>query len=462
MRSSLLSCRPLFETPRSANRPTRGDLVAKVALGLGQPLMPWQQQVADVANEILPDGTPAYREIIVTVPRQQGKTTWVLAQEIERCGFRGKQSTVAYSAQTGADARKKFLEDQAPLIDPKSKRATPLKTLVQTIGRTNGNEFALFKNGSRINVTSSSSSAGHGKTIDLGVIDEAFDDIDDRREQAFLPAMVTKTDAQLIVVSTMGTDASVYLNRKIDLGRAAAQEGRTSGIAYFEWAIPEGEDIEDPRSWWMGMPALGHTITEAVVAHARTTMTEGEFRRAFGNQRTRSAERVIPEVTWRTVCGDHTATDPKVYALDVSPDRDWGALAVAGGGVVELGDYRPGVGWIVGRCKELHTTQQATFAIDAAGPAGALIPDLRAVGVPVVEIPPADVTKACGGFYDAVADATVRIRTDLRLDAAVEAVTRRPVGDAWRWGRRGTVDVTALMAVTLAWFAPTPGGFWMY
>ena len=79
----------------------------------------------------------------------------------------------------------------------------------------------------------------------LAEIDEAFDDVDDRREQAMLPAMITRPEAQLLVVSTMGTDASTYLNRKVEAGRAAALEGRTSGIAYFEYSIPLDEDVDD-------------------------------------------------------------------------------------------------------------------------------------------------------------------------------------------------------------------------
>src|SRR5688572_29464794 len=103
------SCKPQYQTPRSLNRPTRGVYVAKIARALGQPLMPWQSLVADVAGEMLPDGTPAFREVIVTVPRQQGKTTWLLAMEVERCTLRDRPQRVAYTAQTGSDARKKML-----------------------------------------------------------------------------------------------------------------------------------------------------------------------------------------------------------------------------------------------------------------------------------------------------------------------------------------------------------------
>lgn len=425
--------------------------------------MPWQQMVADVANEILPDGRPAFREVIVTVPRQSGKTTLTLSQSVERCTARDTPQHVAYTAQTGSDARKKLLNDQVPILE-----GSPLWKSVRRVARANDNAGIVWRNGSRIDVLASNASAGHGRVLDLGHVDEAFDDIDDRREQAMLPAMITKPDAQLWVVSTQGTDASVYLNRKIDLGRAAALEGRTSGICYFEWAIPDDADINDPASWWLGMPALGHTQTAEAIEHARQTMTEGEFRRAFGNQRTRSAERVIPEVTWRVACRDDVApTGRLAFAVDVSPDRDWASIAVAGGGVVELVDHRGGVGWAVPRLVDLVVAHGGVVAVESRGPGSALVPDLRAAGVQVVEMSSSDVTQACGAFYDALADGKVSIRTGPHhgaLDAAASAVIKQPVADAWRWARRGLDSITPLMAVTLALAASREAeapGFWM-
>lgn len=451
----------MFATPRTPGRKTRGPIVAAIAAALGQPFMPWQQHVADVANEVLPDGTPAYREVIVTVPRQSGKTTLTLSQSVERCTTRGKPQAVAYTAQTGSDARKKLLNDQVPILE-----RSPVWKSVRRVNRANDNASIVFTSGSRIDVLASNVSAGHGKILDLGLVDEAFDDIDDRREQAMLPAMITKTDAQLWIVSTQGTDASVYLNRKIELGRSAALEGRTDGICYFEWAIPDDADIHDPATWWLGMPALGHTVTEAAVRHAKSTMTEGEFARAFGNQRTRSFDRIIPEVSWRVACRDDVAPAGALsFAVDVSPDRDWASIAVAGSGVVEVIEHRGGVGWVVDRLVDLVATHSGVVALEPRGPVGALLPALRSAGVKIVELSATDVTQACGAFYDDIADTKIKIRIGPHfdaLDAAAAAVMKQPVADAWRWARRGLDPITPLVAVTIAaWVgrAPAPAFF---
>lgn len=422
-----------------------------MAKQLGQPLMPWQQLVADVASEVDEDsGLPAYREVVVTVPRQSGKTTLVLAYELHRALMWGRPQRIAYTAQTGFDARRKLIDDQAPIL-----LASPLAAAVEKVQKAQGNEAIVFRNGSRIDVLASSESAGHGRTLDLPILDEVFADADDRREQALLPAMSTRPDAQLFVVSTMGTESSVYLNRKVETGRAAVLDGLSSGIAYFEWSadIDAGLDIDDPKTWWSCMPALGHTITEKTVRHARQTMSEGDFRRSMLNQKTVSDERVIPVSVWEAVCSDEVAPEGGlVFGLDVNPERSDAAVAVADSrGRGELVEYRPGVGWVVDRVVELCRKWGASVRLDAYSPAGSLADELVAKGVRVDRYSTREVSYACGSLFDRLMDRKVLVRRSPVLDSAAAGARRRSTGDSWVWSRNsGDVDVSPLVALTLA------------
>ena len=411
--------------------------------------MPWQQLVADVGTEYDPKtGIPFWREIVVTVPRQSGKTTLVLSFELERAIGRGEIQKIAYTAQTGWDARRKLIDDQAPMI-----QASPLRVAVSRVLRGSGNEAIIFKNGSRIDVLASSDSAGHGRTIDLAVIDEAFSDTDDRREQALLPAMATRAAAQLLVVSTMGTEASVFLNRKIAAGRHSITEDLESGIAYFEWSAPEDADIDDPATWWGCMPALGYTITEPVVAHARQTMSEGDFRRAYMNQATVSDERVIPADIWNAACSDRVQPDGGLrFALALATDRSSASICVADADSrAELVEHREGVSWVVDRVAELCIKWGAELALDGFGPEGSLADDIENRGVRVIRYSTREVARACGLFFDGVADGRVKVRRSDILDASVAGARRRSSGDAWVWARKdGGADVSPLVALTLA------------
>lgn len=444
-------CEPRWATPRSPERRTLGPALAAAAASLGQPLMPWQQQVADVGLELLDDGTPAYREITFTVPRQNGKTTLVLGWEINRAvlwaDLLSEPQRIAYTAQTGADARAKLLDDQFPVLEPHKKRLA-----IKAFRRANGSESIDWLNGSKLIILASTEDAGHGKTLDLGVQDELFHDADFRRDQAMGPAMITRPYAQKLKTSTAGTGDSIAWNSAVELGRAAVDAGKRTGTAYFEWSASSDDDPGDPRTWWSCMPALGRTIGLPAIEHEYATMKLDEFKRAYLNIPTRSDHRVIPRTVWDLVCSPDVEAVAEVFALDVNPERSAAGIVTAGPGpVLEVIDYRAGVGWVVDRCVELHQRYKCPIAIDGSSPAASFVPDLERRKVAVRLLKPQDMPRAAGLFYDRVVDQTVQVRRHADLDDAVDGAERRIVGDAWAWGRKSSrTDISLLVAATVA------------
>lgn len=452
-------CVPRWATPRRPERETLGPAVGAVAAELGQPLMPWQQQVADVGLELLPDGRPAYRAVRFTVPRQSGKTTLILGWEVQRAlGWAqrlGAPQRIVYSAQTGKDAREKLLEDQWPLLAPKKQ-----KMGISKVVRTNGSEAIVWKNGSRLVLLASGAESGHGKTVDMAVKDELFADEDLRRDQAVNPAMATKPFAQELTASTMGTDASVALNAEVKSGREAVEADTGSGIAYFEWSADPEADPADPATWWRCMPALGRTISLEVVEHAWATLEFDEFRRAYLNIPTASGVTVFPPSSWAAVCDSDVEATGEVFAFDVNPERSAaGIVAVGPGPVVEVVDFHPGTGWLVARLTELAGRYpKARFALDRNGPAGAFIDDLERFKVPLVPLDAGEVVRATGKFYDLVVDAGLTVRSNADLDVAVAGAQKRLVGDSFAWGRKSSAsDISLLVAATVGvWVQSAP------
>lgn len=381
--------------------------------------MPWQRMVADVASEYDPvTGLPAYREVVLTVPRQSGKTTEELIFAIDRALMWGRPQRIAYTAQTGLDARLKIINDFGPAL-----QRSPFRAAVARVSRANGDTAINFRAGSRIEVLASAEEAGHGRTLDQAMIDEAFADEDDRREQGILPAMATRADAQLFVFSTMGTGRSAYLNRKVDAGRIAVEAGLTSGIAYFEWSAEDDADPDDPRTWRSCMPALGHTIAEPVVQHARDTMTDGEFRRAYLNQQREHDDRWLPAGAWadcRQREGMRLPPDGTAItvAFDGSYNRDATALAgcTLDGHVFEIGLWERPVSaaddWVVPRDKvdaRVHETMARWNVRRLAADRSRWYAETEAwferYGDVVVDIRPENrrwMIDACAGFYGAV------------------------------------------------------------
>ncbi len=436
---------------------------------LGQPFMPWQQMVADVGGEIDPDTRlPAYREIIVTVPRQSGKTTLFLSWQIHRClspRWAQPQRSV-FTAQTGKDARDKWLDELFPLI-----RESRLSKFVHRIYEGMGNEAVRWRNGSLIRLLSTSASSGHSKTLHQAVLDEIWHDMDGRREQGLRPAMITIPDAQLLVCSTMGTDASVVLNAKVATGRAAVAEDTGSGVAYFEFSARRGWDPADDEVYYSFHPALcpappcrcgdgqwRHTITIDAILAERAALKPPEFARAYGNIADVPDEvREIPSAVWERVQDPAAAPSGELrFGLDVAEDRGSGAIASVGGGVIELIEHRPGVGWTRERARTLAQRWEGVVVIDGGGPAAYLADDLESDGVRVLRLSAGEVAAACGRMYDDLADARVTFSTRGELwpamDAAVAGLATKPAGDRKVWSRAASSsDITPFMAATLAW-----------
>jgi phage terminase large subunit-like protein len=415
--------------------------------------MPWQTMVADVAGEVMPDGVPAYREVRVTVPRQSGKTTLLFAVDTQRAiGWGGPQRTV-YTAQDRLAARDKW-EGYARTL-----KRSPLAKVVERVVRQNGQEAIHWRNGSQFGITASEETSGHGLTLDLAVIDEAFAQRDERLMQAFRPAMVTRRRAQLWVVSTAGNDLSTFLRDRVDDGRLRVEGGERQGVCYFEWSAPDDADPLDVATWWDTMPALGITVDPDTIRADAEGMPPEEFRRAYLNQWVAGGEPAIDPALWAACADQHAQPGPtQAFAVDVSPDRAFGSIACAsrsrGGIHVEVTDHRPGTGWITERCVELDRRwHPVAWLLDPASPAGSLLVDFAAAGVKVESIDARRFGQACGMFYDAIAAGLIVHRAQPALDAAVAGARRRPLGEAWAWTRRAGTDVSPLVAATLATYA---------
>jgi hypothetical protein len=300
-------------------------------------------------------------------------------------------------------------------------------------------------------------SAGHGKTLDLAIIDEAFADQGEMREQALLPAMATRESPQIWNVSTAGTQASTYLKRKVEIGRAAVKADLREGIAYFEWSILEDEDVDDPAVHERRMPAYGVTIFADYIAHARRTMTDGDFRRAIGNQWTETEERIIPAEWWRAVCSHEVRTESPLFVVEARPDHSQACVVKAdSSGNVELVAVRPGVDWLRVVVPE-KVGKSVQLVVDGHGPVAHIADDLERLGHKVTRLDSLGIRKACGRFFDAVADQKIHVRTDDRLAAAVAAAAKKLTVDSWSWHREAPGG-DLLMGMSLAYASAVTEG----
>lgn len=459
-RSSWTSCPPRFGTPRRPERETLGAGVGLVAKRLGMTLMPWQQHVADVAFELNPEtGRLAYREIVLTVPRRSGKSALLLAVLIHRMIAMGSAQVAAFTMQNGLQARMRLRREWKPLLE----KSPALRDMFDP-SLFSGAEALIFKNGSRLEVSAGTSSSGHGATLDLAVVDEAFDQPDDRLEQAFRPAIRTQPDAQLWWVSTAGSPSDVWFRGKVEAARANCDA--SSGIAVFEWSAPNDADAGDPAVWWDTMPALGFVrangsgLTERDIAEEYAAMSRGGkedgFRRAYLNQWVaRNGGGAIDGSLWASAADPSADRGPDpVFAVSTAPDRSWSAVAVAwrrpdGHTQVMLADYRPTTSWVRDRVEELRARWGGHVLTDTAS---------RGLVANAVEPSQADQAKAHNALADAVTAGAVRHGNDAALNTALRGAEWRPSGDTRVLDRKGSMDISPLVAAALAAWGLTERG----
>lgn len=465
---------PRFHTRRRPERKTVGPRIEQVfRLLTGFEPMPWQIDFWNIFGEqftdkeckglLLPPGAPAYREIVLGVPRRASKTTSSFTALVDQCTRKltepNRIPKAVYSAQTGNDARKKFLRDFKPLLEGPA--ANPvIKKRIARVLTANGGEAAMFKTGAGIYLGGNTAESDHGQDYDTAVIDEAFADEDNRREAAISPGQLTMDFAQRIITSTAGTAESLYWNGKCKAGRAAVEADTGAGLAYIEYSIPDGASIFDEDLWWDYHPALGHSINLATLRYEIEALAadeelggEMEACRAYGNRPTiRIFSQHIPTNIWEAVCEPRITAKgegPHRWSYDVADDRSMSAIAChnVSTGVTALTDYAAGTDWVETKLEERRKTHPGGVVYDATGP-GANIGDKHDDWMGLTA---AQNTQAFSDFIDAVTpdNRTIRIRSDERLDLALAGAEIRSSSDTRKWSRsRSKVDVCPLIAVT--------------
>lgn len=429
--------------------------VAEVAAMLGTPLMPWQRQVVRVATERTAAGGWRYPIVVVTVPRQSGKTTVMDAVLVQRAITRPRLLAF-YTAQTGKDAAARW----GDLV--KAVEASPLRGVVG-LRRAAGSQALTFPNGSSVSPFAPTPKSLHGYTPPLVMVDEAFA-FDDGQgvalEGAIRPAQITLADRQWWIVSTAGSAESTWLRRWVDLGRQSVTDPAAQ-VAFFEWSAPEGMDAYDPATWRLFHPALGHTITEENLAGDAASTPPGEWERAYCNRWTVTRDSILPLETWDALAREILEPPRGTIGLgyDIAADRSEAALVAAwidqdGRAVAKIIHTGPGVDWLPAKITEARAVlgHRAILCAPDAGPARQVTDALARDHVEVHTVPSRDYATACGALLWRAHNGLLRHDGSASLRASIVVAQTRPMGDgAYGWSRdHSPGSIAALVALTIA------------
>lgn len=449
---SLKACptpEPRWGTPRRPERATRGALLAKTALLLGWRFHPWQRYVADVGLEVHSSGVPFYRTVGVSIARQNGKTLLLLVRVVME--LLGRNRTVVYTAQDRITARRKWEEMCRALLQVPSFAAR-----VTAFSTNNGQEALRLDTGSVFTIVTPNEKAGRALSVDLAIVDEAFV----HRSMAVVGAlggtMAARSHAQLWVLSNAGTAESKLFRHYTETGRAQVANP-AAPMAWFEWAAADDADVLDREAWAAANPSLDlpHGVVSAHLSEQALTVDYDQFAREYLNLWVNIDVLLgIDAAMWAGCESELVPGDRVCFGVDLTPERDRGALVVAGDREgrtpLEVIEHTSDLLALEARTIEVARRARATVVLDRANPAASFVPALERAKIEVRLISAPEFVRACGDFHDAVRYRRLAHRADYRLGDAVLGATKRTIGDGWVWRRRGPSDISPLVAATLA------------
>ena len=436
-------------TPGARHELRQIELIARV---LGVPLMPWQRYVARVASEKHPDNPQRYRyrTIVLTVPRQSGKTTLMRAILTQRALMNSRRKAF-YTAQTGKDATARWKDLIAQIEDSFLGEYTDTRMA-------QGSQSLTFANGSYINPFAPTPKSLHGYTPDDVQLDEIFEWSEEQGEMlmgAVKPAQQTRVGRQLWLVSTMGTEDSTFLNNWLEKGRESLNDP-ASEIAYFEWSLAPGLDAYDPANWDFH-PAIGHTINKEDLQEASGAHSEGEWNRAYMNRRTKTVNKWIDDATLEAATGELSAPENMRdvhLAWEVDPKPGGGAGIVAAwknGGKIHAKIYmmEPERGWIVAAAKDALTLQPGSIKYDNTAMNRHYAGDM---GTDHIEpIGTQDYVTACMMLLEKIETGEIVLEDSEILREQLQNVTTKPLGEGWAISRKlSSGDVSLAVALAVA------------
>lgn len=440
---------------------------------------PWQEFVFRESLGERADGKWAAMEVGVEVARQNGKGGLLEGRQLAGLFLfeEGLQVHSAHLFGTSLEAFRRLLTliEETPDFDRE----------VMRVSKSHGEEGIELRGNRRIRFRTRTSGGGRGFSGDVLYLDEAMI-IKETTHGALLPVLSARPNPQIwytgsAVDQDQHEDGVVFARI-----RERGLQGGDQRMAWFGWGwcptspeeekkplLPDdaGELLDDREFWAASNPGLDIRISPDFIETERRSMSSRNFaveRLGIGDwpSTQEEAAELFNRAEWAAIQDrDSTIEGAPVFAIDVSPDRSRTSIASSGRRAdgllhIEVVECRRGTGWVVERLVELVSKHNSkAVVLDGKGPAGSLLEELEErLPFEVTVVSTAEYVQACGNFFDAVPQQTMRQGGQPELDAAVRGAATRQLAEASAWSRkRSEVDITPLVACTLARWGAAQG-----
>jgi hypothetical protein len=414
--------------------------------------MPWQKWLALNSLKIKADGRWAHPISVAMLPRQNGKTTYMLAR-IAMGLFEWQEPLQIASAHRLVTSLEQFRQ-LVQIIDSKDHLAKQVKRIrwqhgAEEIETLSGSRFLIKAGGA----------AARGASPTTVHLDELREMHDLESFASLRYALMAAKNPQVNAFTNAGDSHSVVLQMLRDRGLAAAS-GASDDIGYFEWSSPTDEISFENAA--LANPALGITIhpdnlRSILNDPPEVVMTEVLCRFV------QTISSVIGANEWNQCADESVDLDPEKLTwlgLDLSPDRRHGALV----GAQKLGDERFVVK-LLHRWENPVQLDDKAIANDAAvycrkypiefllysrRTSGAAAARLQPAGIPIFDMD-SNYPQSCDELLGAINSGRLRHKPDNELTKQMLSAVQLRRGDSsWVIGRRASqAAVCAAVATAL-------------
>ncbi|NUO35876.1 MAG: terminase [Nocardioidaceae bacterium] len=431
--------------------------VRDTCLQVGITFDPWQDGAGTAILGKRKDGLYAAEAVVLSIPRQVGKTYLIGAIIFALC-LANPGTLVLWTAHRYPTANETFQSMKTMVEQPK------LRPHIVSASNPGGNGVIRFRNGSRILFGARERGFGRGfQRVAIIVFDEgqiltqaALDDM--------IPATNTHPNPLVFFIGTppKPTDPSdVFINM-----RHEALSGESGDYLYVEFSADEDADPGDREQWAKANPSYPHRTTpRAILRMKRLLGIESFLREGLGIWDRVGGLGIFTAGAWARcfigyLADGKTVAEPvgEPLSLGVAADLDqtWLSLGAAVGndGKHHLGSVlrcRADVDAerFVAEVRRLQDSYDVPVGIDKKGPASFLIPALEAACVRLTFLGLDDFVQACSDLRSAVEQGTVTHGDYDDLNAAVDASGWRRVGERRVFARKSG-DISSLEAVAIA------------
>lgn len=450
--------------------------VIDFAGAIGRPLDPWQEVAIIRGGELLEDGRPRFRVLLIIVARQNGKTTLIRVLKLYWLFVERVALVLGTSADRGkAKSSWREVIHMAEGIDVLARELPRIHTREQI-----SEEDFWNKHGSHYKFATPNRRAGRGDVVDRAVLDEIREHKDHTTFTAVSKAMNAVRNAQLVAISNQGDARGVVLKalRTSAIGYITTGVGdRRLGL--LEWSAPDEARPTDLHALAMANPNLGRRIDpDALLGDAiRAELAGGDELEEFKVEvmciSVELLDAAIDIAKWKTLgpkdgekaldLAEHR--NRLALCIDVSLDGSHATLAAAAvvDGLVHveiLAHWTSTAMLRAGLRVWVEKLRPRSLSWFPSGPTAAVMVELerpkQTTGAPAKRWPPrgvaltpitSETTAVCMGFAEQVDAVELAHNNDpLGLDHVSNGI-RAPRGDAWVFARRGAGQVDALYAM---------------